>query len=81
MDSNFFNWLQYYLDAVFQLMQDTIIFRAYGFNVSLWDLYTISTTLILFFDCVIFPIMQYWGLADASSDGLADEVNPDDSDD
>lgn len=80
MDSYFFNWLQYYLNATFQLMQDTIIFKAYGFRVSLWDLYTISTILILFFDVVIFPVMQAWGLADSDSEGLADEVDPSDDD-
>lgn len=73
MDSNFFNWLQYYLSECFHIMQDTIIFKAYGFNVSLWDLYTISTTLIAFFDQVIFPIMGVFGLVDSDSESVLDD--------
>ena len=75
MDSNFFNWLQYWLGEVFSTMQNTIIFRAYGFTVSLWDLYTISTTLIAFFDQVIFPVMAVFGLADSDSESIVDEVD------
>lgn len=73
MDSNFFNWLQYWLSEVFSTMQNTIIFRAYGFNVSLWDLYTISTTLIAFFDQVIFPVMAVFGLVDSDSESIIED--------
>lgn len=72
LDSTFFNWLQFYLADAFRIMDSTTIFDAYGFQVSLWDLYTTSTTLIAFFDSVIFPLLALWGVSGEDEESVID---------
>lgn len=78
LGTDFFNWLQYSLNYVLALMYDTVIFNAYGYTVTLWDLYTTSTTLIAFFDSVIFPLMSIWGLVDDDEESIKDTWEDDD---
>lgn len=72
LGSDFFNWFQYHLNYILSLMYDTVIFNAYGYTVTLWDLYTTSTTLIAFFDSVVFPLMALWGLTDDEEESIKD---------
>lgn len=75
LDSEFFNYFQHWITTCLQTFQDTVIINAYGYRVTLWDLYTVSTTLIAFFDAVIFPILSLFGLVnDPESDGILDDV-------
>lgn len=57
LGSDFFDAFKGALKYVLDLMQSTIIFNAYGYRVSLWDLHTVSTTLIHFFNAIIVPLV------------------------
>lgn len=81
LGADFFNWLQFNLDYILGLMYTTVIFDAYGYTVTLWDLYTTSTTLIAFFDSVIFPLMTIWGLTDDGEESIKDTWGGDEEDD
>lgn len=81
MNTQDFQWIAYYLAECLNLFQNTVIFNAYGYTVTLWDLYTVSTILIAFFDAVIFPVMAAFGLAyDDESTGIIDDVENENSD-
>lgn len=81
LGSDFFDYFQYALTFVLGVMRSTVIFRAYGFTVTLWDLYTKSTILIAFFDAVIFPVMSVWGLVDTDSTGIMEDIDKQNEDD
>ena len=72
LNTDFFNTLYFWLTECLQLMEDTIIFNAYGYRISLWDLYSTSTTLIAFFDSVIFPLLALQGITEDDEESVLD---------
>lgn len=75
LNSDFFNQFQYWLTTCINYMDTVVIFNAYGFVVTLWDLYTVSTTLVAFFDAVVFPCLPVGLLYDDESEGLMDDID------
>lgn len=57
LSSDFFNALSGAIRYILDLMQSTVIFRAYGYTITLWDLHAISTTLLHFFNAIIVPLV------------------------
>lgn len=80
LGSDFFNWFQYHLNYILGVMYSTVIFNAYGYTVTLWDLYTTSTTLIAFFDSVVFPFMSIWHLTNDDEESISDTWRDDEDD-
>ena len=76
LNTEFFAEFAGWLSRVLAYMDSVVIIRASGYIITLWDLYTVSTTLIAFFDCVIFPVMTSFGLEySGDADGIIEDID------